>query len=164
MCILTNYLRYTLRSISSYIILAFTLQRYSVVYSPLSSRFKSKSFAWYTCLIITTSSFILNSWSLFLFDLSINRIDAKQCDIIDEWCSNGISLLRSNYRRNALKNLNKIKIIKDTNTTSKMNKTLALASFSFVILNLPYVIMWYIYLWYIYIYIYIFNLFFILIG
>jgi hypothetical protein len=201
MCILTNYLRYTLRSISSYIILAFTLQRYSVVYSPLSSRFKSKTFAWYTCLIITTSSFILNSWSLFLFDLSINRIDAKQCDIIGEWkswyyyislgyftltilvpmimivvlncliikkskkddlkrkqymsggnvthstkCSNGISLLRSNYRRNALKNLNKIKIIKDTNTTSKMNKTLALASFSFVILNLPYVIMWYIYL------------------
>jgi hypothetical protein len=47
-CILTNYLRYTLRSISSYIILAFTIQRYSVVYSPLTSKFKIKKYAWYT--------------------------------------------------------------------------------------------------------------------
>jgi hypothetical protein len=84
-CFLTNYLRYTLRSISSYIILAFTIQRYSVVYSPLTSKFKIKKYAWYTCLIITTGSFITNSWSLFLFDLSINRIEVKQCDIIDEW-------------------------------------------------------------------------------
>jgi hypothetical protein len=197
-CILTNYLRYTLRSISSCIILAFTVQRYLVVYSPLTSKFKSKKYAWYTSLIIICGSLMINSWSLFLFDLSINRIETKKCDIIDEWknwyyyitlsyftlnilvpmiiivilnnliikkskkddlkrkqyisgnvthstkTSNGINLIRSKFRRNALKDLNKIKIQKDSNNfTSKMNKTLALASFSFVILNLPYVIMWY---------------------
>ena len=200
-CILTNYLRYTLRSISSYIILAFTIQRYSVVYSPLTSKFKIKKYAWYTCLIITTSSLIINSWSLFLFDLSINRIEVKQCDIIDEWknwyyyislsyfsmtilvpmisivilncliikkskkddlnrkqfiSGNMTSIKNSSdrkfnskkikLRRNAIKNLVDIKacskIIQNKHSTKKMNKTLALASFSFVILNLPYVIMW----------------------
>ena len=200
-CILTNYLRYTLRSISSYIILAFTIQRYSVVYSPLTSKFKIKKYAWYTCLIITTSSLIINSWSLFLFDLSINRIEVKQCDIIDKWknwyyyislsyfsmtilvpmisivilncliikkskkddlnrkqfiSGNMTSIKNSSdrkfnskkikLRRNAIKNLVDIKacskIIQNKHSTKKMNKTLALASFSFVILNLPYVIMW----------------------
>ncbi len=49
-------------------------------------------------------------------------------------------------RRNAIKNLVDIKacskIIQNKHSTRKMTKTLALASFSFVILNLPYVIMW----------------------
>ncbi len=49
-------------------------------------------------------------------------------------------------RRNALKNLVDIKAsikqIKDKKLTKKMSKTLALASFSFVVLNLPYAIMW----------------------
>jgi hypothetical protein len=190
-CILTNYFRYVLRSISSYIILAFTIQRYSVVYSPLSSKFKTKKYAWYTCLIITTGSFIINSWSLFLFDLSINRINGKQCDIIDTWVNiyyyisisyftlttlvPMISIVILNYliihkskkddlkrkqyisgnitstvrysinnRRNALKSTNQIQLTNNNNVPSstKMTKTLALVSFSFVILNLPYAIMW----------------------
>jgi len=80
-CILTNYFRYSLRSISSFIILAFTKQRFAIVYSPLSFSFKSKQYAWYTCLIIILSSFLINSWSLFLFDLSTDSEVAKKCDI-----------------------------------------------------------------------------------
>jgi hypothetical protein len=195
-CILTNYFRYVLRSISSYIILAFTLQRYSVVYSPLSSKFKSKKYAWYTCLIITTGSFTVNSWSLFMFDSSSNQMNGKQCDIIKEWVNvyyyisisyftlttllPMISIVILNYliihkskkddlkrkqyisgnitstvrysinnRRNALKSANQIQLTNNKNnntlnapSSTKMTKTLALVSFSFVILNLPYAIMW----------------------
>lgn len=189
-CKIANYLRYVLRSISSFIILAFTIQRYIIVYSPLSSkRFKNKRYAWYTCLITIISSFIMNIWSLFMFDLSNQN---KKCDIIDEWINvyyyisicyftltkllpmliivilncliihiskkddlkrdqyrnvNVTNIIDTNTRRNAIKNLNQIiNKNKTINPTSKMSKTLALASFSFVILNLPYVIMWYLFI------------------
>jgi hypothetical protein len=202
-CILTNYLRYTLRSISSYIILAFTIQRYSVVYSPLSSRFKSKKYAWCICLIIIVSLLVINSWSLFVFDLTtINQTNDKnkQCDIIDEWIniyyyisinyftftklipmiciivlnflivykSKNDDLKRKQYvnvnlnctlkrsinmRRNALKCTNQIQLKNKNNrlnnslsSSTKMTKTLVSISFSYVILNFPYTIMWYVYI------------------
>ena len=188
-CKIANYLRYVLRSISSFIILAFTIQRYIIVYSPLSSkRFKTKRYAWYTCLITINSSFIMNIWSLFMIDLSNQN---KKCDIIDKWINvyyyisicyftltkllpmliivilncliihiskkddlkrdqyrniNMTNIIDTNIRRNAIKTLNQIiNKNKTINQTSKMSKTLALASFSFVILNLPYVIMWYLF-------------------
>ena len=84
-CILTNYMRYVLRSISSYIILAFTFQRFIIVYSPLSNRrFKSKKYAWFICLLIIISSLLLNSWSLFVFDLTTLN-NTNQCDVLFEW-------------------------------------------------------------------------------
>jgi len=199
-CILTNYFRYSLRSISSYIILAFTIQRYSVVYSPLSSRFKSKQYAWHICLIIIISLLIINTWSLFVFDLtsSDNKI---HCDIIDEWINiyyyisinyftftklmpmiciivlNFLIIYKSknddlkrkqyvnvnnnlnctlkrsiNIRRNALKSANQIQLTNKNNrlnnslsSSTKMTKILVSISFSYVILNFPYTIMWYVY-------------------
>jgi hypothetical protein len=194
-CMLINYFRYVLRSISSYVILAFTIQRFKVVYSPLSSKFKSKQYAWYTCLIIIIISFLMNLWSLFVFDLSKRRDVVKKCDIVEDWIdfyfyisifyftlnilipmisvvilnfliiykTKKDNLKRTQYttygtrmrtntttlnstRRNALSNLvdlnASIKQMKDKNLTKKMSKTLALASFSFVVLNLPYAITW----------------------
>ena len=191
-CMLINYFRYVLRSISSYIILAFTIQRFKVVYSPLSSKFKSKQYAWFTCLIIIIISFLINLWSLFVFDLSKESDVVKKCDIVEDWvdfyfyisiCYFTLNILipmisvvilncliiyktkndnlnriqqytygkmRTNTlnstRRNALKNLvdlkASIKQIKDKKLTKKMSKTLALASISFVVLNLPYAITW----------------------
>jgi hypothetical protein len=190
-CMLINYFRYVLRSISSYVILAFTIQRFKVVYSPLSSKFKSKQYAWHICLIIIIISLLINVWSLFVFDLSKESDVVKKCDVVEEWvnayfyisiCYFSLNILipmiivvilncliiyktkkddlnriqytfgnmRTNTlnstRRNALKNLVDIKAsikqIKDKKLTKKMSKTLALASFSFVVLNLPYAIMW----------------------
>jgi len=197
-CILTNYMRYVLRSISSYIILAFTFQRFIIVYSPLSSsRFKSKKYAWFICLLIMISSLLINSWSLFVFDLTILN-NTKQCDVLFEWeyiyyyisisyftlsilvpmilivILNGLIIKKSkqddlkrkkyinggvsskkkstqtkkhnksnNSRRNALKKSIHYRIKNNKiNLTHKMTKTLGLASFSFVLLNLPYSIMW----------------------
>jgi hypothetical protein len=201
-CILTNYMRYVLRSISSYIILAFTFQRFIIVYSPLSNRrFKSKKYAWFICLLIIISSLLLNSWSLFVFDLTTLN-NTKQCDVLFEWeyiyyyisisyftlsilipmilivILNGLIIKKSkqddlkrkkymnsgvsskkkstqskkhtksnNSRRNALKKSIHYRIKNNKiNLTHKMTKTLGLASFSFVLLNLPYSIMWYIYI------------------
>jgi hypothetical protein len=170
----------------------FTIQRFKVVYSPLSSKFKSKQYAWFTCLIIIIISFLINLWSLFVFDLSKESDVVKKCDIVEDWvdfyfyisiCYFTLNILipmisvvilncliiyktknddlnriqqyaygkmRTNTlnstRRNALKNLvdlkASIKQIKDKKLTKKMSKTLALASISFVVLNLPYAITW----------------------
>ena len=206
-CILTNYMRYVLRSISSYIILAFTFQRFIIVYSPLSNRrFKSKKYAWFICLLIIISSLLINSWSLFVFDLTTLN-NTKQCDVHEEklntyyyitisyftlsilipmvlivilnvliinkskkdelkrnkfrnvliTSSNRMTLQNNvnnnsskvtTIRRNALKSTtNDLKLDREKRarikiSAKKMTKTLVLVSSSFVLLNLPYSIMW----------------------
>lgn len=85
-CCLINYFRNILRLISAFIIVAFTLQRLTLVYKPLSNNFKSKKSAWYTVFIITFVSFLLNSWVPFMFELKETVQDNKQhCDVIDYW-------------------------------------------------------------------------------
>lgn len=83
-CNMVNYLRYVLRFISSYVLVAFTIQRLSIIYSPLSNRFKSKTSAWVTCLVITIISLISNIWVPFIFKLqNVNK--TKHCDVEKEW-------------------------------------------------------------------------------
>ena len=81
-CLSLNYLRNVLRSISSYIIALFTIQRLLVVYKPLSTILQSKKSAWKTIGLITLASFVFNVWVLFLFELQ--KSDEKNityCDI-----------------------------------------------------------------------------------
>lgn len=86
-CRLINYLRYILRFISAYIIVAFTVQRAVHVYSPLSHRFKSKKTAWKTVATISVISLVINVWVLFFF--KINYSDAKKyCDVNREFKQN----------------------------------------------------------------------------
>jgi len=68
-CRLINYLRYVLRFISAYVIVAFTIQRLIVVYLPLNNKFKTKSSAWSTTLLIVFTSIFINLWVLFMFEL-----------------------------------------------------------------------------------------------
>jgi hypothetical protein len=63
-----TYLKYVLRFTSAYIIVAFTLQRLLVVWSPFYNGFKSKKSAWLTVCLVFFISCVLNSWSLFLFE------------------------------------------------------------------------------------------------
>ena len=79
-CRVINYLRYILRFISAYIIVAFTIQRVIIVRSPLTQKFKSTKSAWKTVLVITLISIIINLWVCFIF--KINYTDTKQyCDV-----------------------------------------------------------------------------------
>ena len=81
-CLSLNYLRNVLRSISSYIIALFTIQRLLVVYKPFSTILQSKKSAWKTIGLITLASFVFNVWVLFLFELQ--KSDEKNityCDI-----------------------------------------------------------------------------------
>lgn len=82
-CHLISYLRYVLRFISAYIIVAFTFQRLSIVSSPLQDKFKSKKSAWILVSIIVFTSLVLNIWVPFFF--KIHYVDNDQyCEIKDE--------------------------------------------------------------------------------
>lgn len=85
LCHLVNYLRYTLRFISSYILVVFTLQRVSIVFSPFSNKFKSKKSAWICCLLITLLAFLANSWAPFFFKLKSISKNIEYCDIDKKW-------------------------------------------------------------------------------
>jgi hypothetical protein len=79
-CKLISYLRYVIRLISSFLIMAFTLQRLFVVYNPLKNKFKSKKSAWKTVFTIILISLVLNMWVPFLFQIRTNRFNDKYCD------------------------------------------------------------------------------------
>lgn len=79
-CLLINYIRNILRFVSAYVIVAFTLQRLSIVFRPLTTNFKSKKSAWKTVSIIILISFLVNSWVPFLFKIQSVQ-DNYQCDI-----------------------------------------------------------------------------------
>lgn len=83
-CILVNYLRYSIRFASAYIIVIFTIQRLLILKSPLSDRFKSKKSAWKTILIISIISLTANLWVPFMFKIKAYH-DEMYCDVDNKW-------------------------------------------------------------------------------
>lgn len=73
-----SYLKFILQFTSAYIIVAFTLQRFLVVWSPFYNGFKSKKSAWLTVCTIFCVSLALNSWSLLLFENNNIICDIKK--------------------------------------------------------------------------------------
>lgn len=84
-CLLINYLRYVLRFISAYIIVAFTIQRVFLVYTPFSTTFKSTKSGWKTVLLITIVSFVLNIWILFILEIKNDDNKVIYCDVKENW-------------------------------------------------------------------------------
>ena len=82
-CSALNYLRYVLRFNSSFIILAFTCQRLSLLISSSSEKnLNSKRIAWKTVIIIGLVSLVFNSWALVLFKTQTqNNIQYCNVDI-----------------------------------------------------------------------------------
>lgn len=81
-CRLINYLRYVLRLISSYIIVSITFQRLSLVYKPLSNRFKSKKSAWLNVICIVLVSLLINIWVMFVLEIRQDTTqEKKHCDV-----------------------------------------------------------------------------------
>ena len=79
-CRIVIYLRSFLRFSSAFIVLAFTLQRLSVVYRPLSPKWKAKRIAWKSVGLILSVSLVLNLWVPFFVKLQ----DNQNCDIEEE--------------------------------------------------------------------------------
>ena len=84
-CYLITFMRYFLRLTSAYIIVAFTIQRLILIYSPLSNKFKSKKSAWLVISGIIIISFLLNIWVPFVFRLQSNEDDKQRCVLIKSW-------------------------------------------------------------------------------
>lgn len=76
-----NYLRFTLRFNSVYIIVAFAIQKLYNTYRPFSTSFKTKNSAWNTIKLLLFISFILNTWTLLFFRIESNEYQKKICDI-----------------------------------------------------------------------------------
>lgn len=217
-CCLINYLRYTLRFISAFIIVAFTVQRLIIVSSPLQNRFRSKQSAWVSIGTILIVSVLVNFWVVFIFELQTENEIVFYCDIKSDWkeeyfritivyivlimiipiliifVCNILTIFKSfksdiqrkklsvvNKTMNSRGNLTVRKSIPTSNdkrmmseikylvkhhnlrpfymnsshlarhTASKLNNTqkitkmLMLISFSYVVFNLPYLIIWFIY-------------------
>ena len=87
-CKLFSYLKYVLRFISTYIIISFNLQRLFYVCLPFQARFKSKNSGWLTVCTVIIISFLLNSWSLLLFEIKFNynsNYYYYYCDVKTNW-------------------------------------------------------------------------------
>lgn len=79
-CRLVNFLRYVLRFISAYIIVAFTLQRLSIITSPINNKFKTLKSAWLTVISICLISLIVNLWVPFFFEIN-SKEKSSYCDV-----------------------------------------------------------------------------------
>jgi len=75
---LINYLKYVLRFNSAYTMIVFILQRVLIVYKPMLVKFRKRTSAWLTILVIVLISLILNAWILF---------DSEYYDILTFICS-----------------------------------------------------------------------------
>ena len=82
-CKFANYLRYSLRMISAYLIIALTIQRLIIVYKPLNEMNKRKSSAWKSVILVIFMSFFLNLWTFLLFKLNENEGNFY-CEIVDD--------------------------------------------------------------------------------
>jgi hypothetical protein len=80
-CVLINYLRNILRFMSAYIVVVFTLQRFSIVYQPLTAKFKDTKSAWLIILNISIISILVNIWVPFIFKLN----DDQNCDVNEKY-------------------------------------------------------------------------------
>jgi len=82
-CKLVNYLRYSFRMISAYLIIALTIQRLFIVYKPLNEKNKRKSSAWKSVIAVILISFFANFWTFLLFKLNENE-EFIYCDVVKD--------------------------------------------------------------------------------
>jgi len=217
-CKLFSFIRYSLRFISAYLIVSFTIQRLLVIYNPLNIKYKSKRLANKIIILICIISVSINVWTPLAFHLRKNNNDQLYCDINRElkieyllfssiyiliivvipsliiFISNCMiirkfkqtkrssirksvvttsnpsqSLLKANSKLTSFKDCNSIvRLNNNTNnvklkphywtksqliknnavrlnphaSSKRLTMSLLLISFSFVILNFPYLIMW----------------------
>ena len=198
-CKFVNYLRYSFRMISVYLIISLTIQRLLVVYKPFNEKNKRKSTAWKSVIFVVLMSFFVNLWTFLFFKLNESE-GFIYCDMIKDWVLSYYyinilhsiiliilpiiiivvlnilivyKLIKTNKKRKIITNsqsrrtntsinqvnrvdrsncdairLEPLHINNLTNLIKKKNKpidnkiVLIFVSISYIILNLPYLIMW----------------------
>ncbi|CAF1039358.1 unnamed protein product [Brachionus calyciflorus] len=84
-CRFVNYLRYFLRFLSAYIIVAFTIQRTFAIYCPfIQAKFESKRNAWNIVTLIFILGLFINMWVPFLF-ITITDSNNTYCGVNKEF-------------------------------------------------------------------------------
>jgi hypothetical protein len=84
-CRLVNFLRYYLRFLSAYFIVAFTIQRTLALRFSLSkAKFESNRLVWWIVSILFVLGAALNSWVPFVFRTVSHSERVKYCDIAKE--------------------------------------------------------------------------------
>jgi len=198
-CKFVNYLRYSFRMISSYLIISLTIQRLLIVYKPLNEKNKRKSTAWKSVTFVVLISFFLNLWTFLYFKLNESE-GFIYCDMIKDWILSYYyinilysiilmilpiivifvlnvlivcKLIKTNKKRKIITNSQSRKTDTSVNQTNRVDRlnydairleplnvnnsknllkkkkrpvdskiVLIFVSISYVILNLPYFIMW----------------------
>jgi hypothetical protein len=79
-CKFINYLRNVLRFVSAYIIVAFTLKRFLIVF-PNNKLKNTQNATWLTCILILAFSLIINLWTPFFFRIQSDESSRLYCDI-----------------------------------------------------------------------------------
>lgn len=70
------YMRYVLGFVSSYILVAFTLERLTVITWPLSQTFKRKKNSWFIVSLIVCLGLTLNVWSPLMFGINESETES----------------------------------------------------------------------------------------
>jgi hypothetical protein len=78
LCKLIHFSSYMMQFTSSIIILVFTVQRVYIIYMPVSVKYKTKTSAWRSVLIILVFAFILNLWTFLVFEI---KSDSDKCSV-----------------------------------------------------------------------------------
>ena len=172
-CCLMNFFRNVIRFSSAYVVVVFTLERLNLVFNPLSLRFKTTRSAWLVILAICLIGCVLNMWVPFIFHINTMFIKVY-CDPNPDWrseylilafsytiivilipiliifISNMLIIFQTSKQNSLRKNLTHDELasrseLKKYKETKKMTRTLLIVSFSYVLLNLPYLIVWFIY-------------------
>ncbi len=78
LCKLIHFSSYMMQFASSIIILVFTVQRVYIIYMPVSVKYKTKTSAWRSVLIILVVAFVLNLWTFLVFEI---KSDSDKCSV-----------------------------------------------------------------------------------
>lgn len=78
-CVLFSFLRYSLRTMSTFVIVSFTFHRVFVVFSPLNKNL-TNGWAWKTVALVVVISLALNVWTPFIF-ISYNENGINSCQV-----------------------------------------------------------------------------------
>lgn len=80
LCRSVNYLRYSFRFASAYIVVTITFQRLLLIYCPFSAKLKSKKTAWLIVNLLMFTGLIVNIWVFCMHKIQLND-DKVYCDV-----------------------------------------------------------------------------------
>ncbi len=82
-CQIGNFMRYFLRFLSAYVVVAFTLHRTIAIRFPLwEGKIESKKIAWSVISALIATGLLINSWVPLIFGIVEHANNIQYCDIV----------------------------------------------------------------------------------